>query len=225
MAYVLALDCELTGPMMIKHAIVNLGGVLLDAKTGKTVDCIDLLINVPEDRGWDKDTELNFWKDPDMPHLGEMMALIKREEGQDYQEAVGDLVKFLRKCENFTKGNMVIITDHATDVGWVNLYLSMCGFQPLHIIFGKLEHTITTSSYHHGSSHTTHTGAKRFESERRTKFSGSEAAMQYFRIPFRATTKYTHKALQDAENIAQTHLIILNAIECLNTMSCYAQHQ
>ncbi len=214
MSYLLVFDCELTGPMVTKHALVSIGAVLLHISTMKTIRHFDVLMNIPPDRGWDPRTVDEFWNN--QKQLKNVREIIISGKATDPKKAIDDFVEFLHDCKKMTEdyGGMVLASNRVDiDCSWINYYLSMYDYLPLCSILGSFQRIVDTNSFHQGVAHISHEQVQEWEKNKKNKFSCSESAFQYLNIRSRPHTRYTHMAVEDAEHLAQAHAMILSRIK------------
>lgn len=217
MAYILVLDVELTGPLLLEHALISIGAVLIHVNTLATVSRFDVLMNVPQDKTWDPKTVSEFWTTK--PYLIEIMNLIKDGKGMSPKNGIDNFVGFLKQCRESTnkKGGMLICSNRVDiDCTWINYYLALFNYPPLSLIFGTFDRIVDTNSFHQGVAHITHEQVRDWElNNNHNNFSCSESAFQYLSIKKRPTTKYTHTAMDDAEHTGQAHGMVLQKIRTL----------
>ena len=197
---------------MTKHALIDLGVTLLDLATGGTIGQLDLVINIPDGRIWD--VNVQKWM-LGQPKLAAVVDIVSKEKGYTYQAAMKIFKDFLLSHYAALNGDVVIGGDHiGEDAPWINTYLSMCDYEPLHMIFGELKHPIDIHSYHQGSSRKTHKQVREFSNNGK-KFCANIAAFKQFNIKDWSHTGYTHSAVDDSLCIALGHCKVLKSIEAL----------
>lgn len=213
MSYVLGLDGEHTGPRVTDHSMVGAGAALYKVEGVKLIESLDMIIKPRPGTGWSKKTIANFWDTK--PHLIELRRSILAGAGISYIEAGEKFYEFLLRCFVLTGGDMVIAMDKSTvDSTWFNYYLSLCGKKPLHLMFGTCLRIVDTDSFALGACRVTHTKVSELtvwlKASRNAYFSCSEYAFNCLKIQQRAETRKTHKCLDDAKNIAESHCILIN---------------
>lgn len=209
--YLLCFDTELTGPNMKIHALVGIGAVLSDPKTNGIIKSFQQWINVPENKGWDLDTEISFWKKH--KNLREFYENIKLNNYIDIKDAIFLFVEFLNKCYAETNGNLILITNRSdVDCSWINYYLTEFGYDPLHLIFGKHCRVVDTNSYHQGVANFTHLDVNNFEKTMKTRYNCNISAFEYLGVSYRPRTDYNHQPVNDSAYIAECHNIVLKKL-------------
>jgi DNA polymerase III epsilon subunit-like protein len=222
MSYSLVIDTEFTGDDVLKNALINIGAILVRNSDDKEVDHLDLILNIPSGRGWDLSTRQWMLQQPEAV---EIVQKVDKKEGLEFKDAMDRFVAFLKKCYSRVEGDMITGSDHlGIDNPWLNVYLSMSDYPPMHKIFDKLEHQVDIASFHQGCAQITHRHVKQWNTENELKkFSANVAALRYFNIR-KPKTKYTHRAWMDAKYIASAHSKILQAIETINDSWKYSFH-
>lgn len=215
--HIVAFDCELSGPMLSLHGMVNLGAVLIDGQTGKTVKTFGAVINLPEGREWDQETVDRFWNAS--PELRQTRMTVLEQQGKELKDAMDEFVEFLNGCFVVSFGNLSLVANRLdVDAAWVDLYLSLAGYLPLRLIFRdrkdakQVERLVDTNSFHQGVCRMTHRSVKEFESSG-SNFHCGVAALKHLRVKERARTRISHNPSDDAENIGQTHYLVLKALD------------
>lgn len=211
MSFIVIFDAEYTGPMLTQNAMIGLGAVLKRVYDNVTINSIDLILDLPKGRTWDDETKFFFSK---TPKLDELRRSVEEGRGLDIKCAMDRFYEFLLKCYIMTNGNMVLGANRLDiDATWINYYLSLCGYNPLHLIFKQCDrYLIDTNSFHLGCSLMTHEKVKEFETIQGIRFNCGEAALRTLQIKERSTIKSSHNALDDAEHTAQTHALVLNKL-------------
>jgi oligoribonuclease (3'-5' exoribonuclease) len=214
MSFILIIDCEFTGPNMVKNAMINLGAVFMKVEEKKTLKKIELMINIPQGKEWDKETRKWFESNHTTINL---LKVIDENRGMDIKSAMNDFYSFIIECTKMSDQQLTIAGDHIDiDAGWINYYLAQADIKPLHLITGKLSHLVDISSYHKGIANVTHQNVLEFEQYANKKFHHQESVMQYLQITERSPKIYTHIASDDAENIGENHCIVLNHLAFKN---------
>jgi len=150
------------------------------------------------------------------PKLVEVVKTVLKDQGLDYLEAMTIFKDFLITYYKQFQGDIVLAGDHIGEYApWINTYLSMCDYEPLHMIFGELKHPIDIHSYHQGCSRKTHKYVREFANNGK-KFSANIAAFKHFNIKDWNPMNYTHNALDNSYCIAMTYFKILKTIEFLD---------
>ncbi len=126
----------------------------MDLNNGSIIDQLDLVINILKGREWDENAKKWMLK---QPRLAEVIDIVLKEEGLHYTTAMKMFKDFLIQYYNMFNGDVIIGGDHiSVDATWINSYLSMCDYEPLHTIFGEVKHPVDIHSYHQGCSRKTH---------------------------------------------------------------------
>lgn len=134
------------------------------------------------------------------------------------QCALDGFVKFARRCWDITDGNLVMGSDRLDqDAAWLTYLLIEHGHPALTQIFGQDTRLLDFSSYFQGCSMTLHSNIRSFEKNTKKGFDPAEAAFRYFRIGTRPSVPKSHRAVQDAEHVAQAASMIMNAIQLFIT--------
>lgn len=219
MSVLVVIDCEMSGPRLTKHAMFNLGATIMDLNSGRILNQLNLIINIPEGRSWDNNV-INWMLQ--QPKLAEIYKIVKEEKGLDYRTAMDEFVGFMKSIYHRHNDNIVIGGDHlAIDIPWIDLYLSICDYDPLHMLFDKPIHLIDISSFHQGCSQKTHQEVRNF-SKSGKNFSPNIAAFKHFNINYYPPSEYTHCAIDDSRCIAETHFRVLKAMETLNNVYVFS---
>lgn len=214
MSFILIIDCEFTGPNMVKNAMINLGAVFMKVEEKKTIKKIELIINIPEGKEWDKETRKWFESNHGTANV---LKTVDSNMGMELKTAMNDFYSFIIECTKISDQQLTIAGDHIDiDAGWINYYLALSDIKPLHLITGKLSHLVDISSYHKGIANVTHQNVLEFEQYANKKFHHQESVMRYLQITERSSKSYTHNASDDAENIGENHCIVLNHIAFKN---------
>jgi len=213
----LIFDCEFSGPIITKHALVSIAAVLYNIEKNCIERSFSVNIKMEENLQWDENTVKEFWFSS--PDLKKKYFSIKNRKGVEKEyEAIRGFVKFIINCfkDYETKSNSITMGSNRLDIdcSWINYYLCKNGFMPLHLILWpkKLLRLIDTNSYHQGCSWITHDDVKQFENDNQKNFNCNEAAFKNFNIEERPSCKYTHDPLDDATHIAEAHATLLNTI-------------
>lgn len=214
--YIIVVDCELTGPRMDQHSLVNLAAVCYDLTNNKEIDNIDLMLNVPEQKKWDQYTIEDFWQKKQ--HLIDFKELIEQGKGIDPKDAIDRFVEFLKKYCNNENYDSIIAADHVeVDLTWINYYLTLYGYPPVHALFDRFEPIICLYSYYLGLSQ--HSLEDWIRAKKRIeRFSAYEAATRLFSItkkqkPF----PKTHLALNDSRLEISNYQLISKFLHHLHT--------
>lgn len=179
MSHLFVVDGEMTGKRLTRHALIELGVVFMNLDNGKTIDKLDIIFNVPDGREWDP--EIKNWM-LQQPKLLQVVEMVESGKGLSIKEGMTKFVDFIKKNHDSVKGNAVIGADHlGIDSAWIDTYLSMADYDPLHVLFGSFRPTIDIHSFHQGCSRKTHRHAREF-SDSGKKFSANVAAYKYFNI-------------------------------------------
>lgn len=113
MSFIFVVDGEMTGKRLTSHALIELGCIFMDLTTGETADKIDLIINIPEGRGWD--SSVRAWM-LQQPKLLEVVRAVDDERGVSVQVAMDTFVQFLRRNNDLVHANTVIAADHVGSI-------------------------------------------------------------------------------------------------------------
>lgn len=212
MSYLFVIDCEMSGPSMMKNGIVNIGAVLMRTEQHELISSKDIILNLPEGRNWDTNTKQWFESNP---ILCKIMNLVDMKKGKSVEEGMREFYDFLVECfQNYGENNIAIVSDHIDiDAGWINMYLSFIDISPLHLITGRVKHLTDISSFHRGVANVTHQKVQEFETHKNQHFHHQESVLQYLNISTRSSQQYTHSAVDDATHIGDTHCLVLNAIK------------
>lgn len=166
MSYIFVLDGEMTGKNLAKNALIEIGIVFMNLHDGKVEAQLDVIINIPKDREWDPETRKWMLQ---QPSLVEVVKMVDERRGLDVNNAMNKVASFLREHQQSVKGNAVIGADHTgKDFGWIDLYLSMAGYDPLCHFFGSFKPPVDIYSFHQGCSRKSHRHARRFEGKKNT---------------------------------------------------------
>jgi len=57
----IAFDIETSGSRLVKHAMLELGAVIMDPRTNKTLDTFEVMIAMPRGAGWEQRCLDEFW--------------------------------------------------------------------------------------------------------------------------------------------------------------------
>lgn len=214
--YMIVVDCELTGPRIYEHSLVNLAAVCYDLTNDKEIDFIDLILNVPEEKKWDKDTIQDFWKKKQ--HLVDLKDFIEQKKGIEPKEAIDQFVLFLKKYCNNENYDTVIAADHVeVDLTWINYYLTKYDYPPVHALFDKFEPIICLYSYYLGlSQHSLEDWIK--TKKRIERFSAYEAVTRLFSITKKQKSSLkSHLALSDSRLEISNYQLVSNFLHHLHT--------
>lgn len=214
MSYIVTFDAEYSGPNPFHHHMLDLGAVLYRLSDMQKIYEFSVIINMTSELTWSEDTIKDFWliKVP-RTYYEDLRRKVETGQGVDMAIAMKQFVDFMGKCWEHTKGDIVIGSNRVDQDGlWLSFHLCKHGYSVITQIFGKDMRLIDLSSFHQGACLTLHSSIKDFEKSGHG-FDCSEAAFRHFGIFRRPSTPKTHKALQDSENVAQAHCLIISAIQ------------
>ena len=209
---IVAFDIENTGPSLKNHAIVQIGLKVFEAtKARKSLDEFQILINVPENRGWDTQCEQEFWNST----LGLilMKQQIQSKQGYEPKEAMTHFQNYLfhvfKKYSNNDIRRIRLVSDTVSfDTCWINYYLDYyLDALPLHLVFGKFKDVLETGSYVQGRSGINHEEELVIAATKR--FSQEQSCIERRNILDKPLIEHSHNALEDASNIGEMYLIIM----------------
>lgn len=211
--YILVFDLEFSGPDFFKHGIVSIGAVLCAYNETNHIFYKEFYqeCNLDKNQSFDPNTAEHFWKSTQ--DLNRLFEKIKAQKANPPQETMKSFVNFLKECYSISNGTMFICTNRVDiDCTWLNLYLCKYGFEPLHLLFGKMIRIIDTNSFHQGISQTLHYETLQDHSEFYSNYNANESAFKSLNIKRRPQTKYDHCSINDAKWLAEAHILILQKI-------------
>lgn len=219
MSNLIVIDCEMTGTKLSKHALINIGVSVMNLNNGMLLGQLDLIINIPKGKVWDP--KVKEWMNNQIK-LRPLLHTVESEKGYNYTDAMMIFKNYLLEYHNKFNGDLVIGCDHlGIDIPWINLYLSLCDYEPIHMIFGEIKHPVDICSYHQGCCKKTHKQVREFMKYNGKKFSSNVAAFKHFNIKDWCPIEYNHLAKFDSQCIALSHYKILKAIEYNNDNPVY----
>lgn len=228
-------DVECTGSDFVKHAMVELGAVCYPYRRSpkasdsqkdkrarvdrKPCSTFEMTMRVPEDREWDARCVREFWENPERPEYEQLKAKKKVIETCPMSPEAGmtafvTWVKTIVVLEADGDSSRIrFVSDNAAyDAAWIGIYLCQyADHLPLTVFFDdKFQAVIDTSSYHQGLSRVDHV-EERLIKKTLGHYSEDRECRRVLMVPEGEvpTAVHDHRAVHDAQEIAEQHLIIL----------------
>lgn len=224
----IAFDVECTGGNLAKHALVEIGAVAgffvpgEDKRKRVPIEIertFETTMAIPEGREWEEKCVREFWENPSRPEyeaLKAKKAAIDRCEISP-ESGMKQFVSWVRwTVDTLVKGDasrMRFVSDNAAyDAAWIGVYLGQyANHEPLTTFFdGRFQAVVDTSSYHQGLSRIDHAREREIKREK-GKYSEDRECRAILGIPddVKPTAVHDHRAVHDAQEILEQHVIIL----------------
>ena len=228
----IAFDVECTGYDLMKHAMVELGAVVYPFSSflynriklekeffDEPLDRFDEIMNIPEDRGWEEKCVKEFWDNPKRPEYKQLKAKMDMINScpNSPEKIMLNFVQWVKNVVHLyaddDSSRIRFISDNAAyDATWISVYLCQYAhYFPLTVFFdNKFQAVIDTSSFHQGISRIDHNREKLIKIKS-GHYSEDRLCRKILNIPENIAPKilHDHHAVNDADEIAQQHMIIL----------------
>lgn len=171
---IVSIDVEASGPIVTKHAMIQLGAVAFDSETGEVLSCFLEDINMPEGIEWDQKCLVEFWDNDSYKKLPDNDERKKEEERiyiqkQNFKNKINngegkdpvDVMKLFlvwlkidvfRNLAHEKLENIELTVDTGGfDTTFINYYLAVfANHNPLHLFFGDFKDIVNTDDVYRG---------------------------------------------------------------------------
>lgn len=243
----IAFDIETTGPILLRNAIIELGVCALNSNSGATLGKESWDIKMEKHEEWDVDTLRDFWNDKSWEKMEEgeskraakeiydkkqrKVTRVTNGEGIHRAEVMKQFVLWVEKIKNEhaggDEGKIRFVSDTVSfDSSWLNLYLCMAGYYPLHLFFEGKElkrsfvDVISVDDVIKGWSKFSHEKELKFI-KKNGWFSSFRFAREELNLPddIQVSSNPNHDAADDAENIGQNYILFSSWIILLQNFA------
>lgn len=220
--YLIGLDIEASGQRLSKHAMVGLGAAVIRVSDRKKVAEFSSEMNIPKDLGWEQRCLDEFWDNKKTDGFEELQAYKKRINNNACEEpavAMKRFVSWLRNdvLKDIAKGDYQVldfVSDTTSfDLTWINYYLDKYTDEgPLHLFWDNhFRDVIQANSYAQALARLNPLHCYVID-QIDGWCSKTKEARKMLRIPddIKPDAPHDHKAVHDAQNIAEELLIQMN---------------
>jgi hypothetical protein len=220
MSYLLAIDGEYSGPSLKKHAVIELAGVLYHAPTMKKIDSFSSFCQIPQGKGWCKETVEAFWKKNDSMKAIYDHYLQNYDSFPTHLEAIKGFHKWALKWALLLKNDLILCSDFPeVDCTYFNSLLDEADLPPLHLLFGHFQNVVSLSSYHQGVCQISHKEVK----EMPCNWNHLYCVRSLLGLKPQGI-KSSHRAEEDALQLVSTHSEVLNKVSFVKSMTIPIKH-
>jgi len=220
--YLIGLDIEASGQRLSKHAMVGLGAAVIRVSDRKKVAEFSSEMNIPKELGWEQRCLNEFWDNKETDGFEELQAYKKRINNNECEEpavAMKRFVSWLRNdvLKDIAKGDYQVldfVSDTTSfDLTWINYYLDKYTDEgPLHLFWDNhFRDVIQANSYAQALARLNPLHCYVID-QIDGWCSKTKEARKMLRIPddIKPDAPHDHKAVHDAQNIAEELLIQMN---------------